>query len=210
MGVEFSDDFDDEVEGTTPPVNFVFDGAVPLDNLEVDDAHFHSSPHGMYCNKTAAAWASGHHDISYSSGEKIGVWTYFENTNTHRAIQLQSTAGNYNAATIVGSMHFRNDTTIRAFDGAVFTDTGFNYVSGSQKKCEWQFDFGANTWDAWYDGDLIINDWGFRVGAVGSIESIQFACYAARFWVDDVVFGDTSLFAVSPAQAGPMSGGVTI
>lgn len=210
MAILFNDNFDGEGEGTDPPINWTPDTVAPLDNNEVDDAQSHSAPHSMWLKSKVGA--NGFIRHVYSSGftdEKITIWVYFPNTTNQRQIFTQDITGDKDSNAQAALLAFQNDGDIEYYDGA-YQDTGYNYTSGFHK-IEIIQDFINDVFDCWYDDIKIITDGGFRNVATDA-KALHLFCASGgtEIWIDDVQIGENAECKVSPAQAGPMAGGVTI
>lgn len=180
--------------------------------MEVDDVQSSSPDHSMWCKGGTAGWDYGFLPISYNLAEKVYLRQYIGVTaNDYHMIEFMDTNAVFGAGNAITTFYFDGTDNIKMYDSTTLTDTGFNYTAGAWKQLEIQFNFGADTFDAWYDSDLIADDWNFYQSA-NSVERISFVCHATgttQMWIDDIQFGEQG-FSISPAQAGPMSGGVTI
>lgn len=191
MAIIFSDNFDGEVEGTSPPANWVKDGVSAPTIFEVDDAQSHSPPHSAKLQHTPAAVRYGHHDeVGGFTDDKITFWLYFDNANTVRYLATQATIGNVDTAELMAFIGFRDDGDIEYYNGA-WQDTGFDYTTGWHK-LEIVLDVGNNDFDAWYDDTKIITNGDYYAGNTGktSAKSLQIGVSAANLWFDDVQIGE--------------------
>lgn len=206
MSVLFTDNFDGEGEGTSPPTNWINDD---LNNCEIDDVRAHSAPHSMWLKaKVGVNGKTRHEEAGGFSTEKVTVWIYFPNTTGQRFLFTQETIGPSDTAKQAAYIRFNIGGDIDYYDG-IYNDTGQNYTAGWHK-IEIVHDLlDADTFELWYDTALIASGAGFR-NAVTTLRAIQFFMVtdSDNIWFDDVQI--SAECKVSPAQAGPMSGGVTI
>lgn len=192
MAVLFSDNLDGEVEGTSPPANWVEDTVKTMGACEVDDVHANSSPHSIYGLATGAT-GGYHHD--YGSGydeEYTEAAIYLESSGICYMI-LQSTTGDYDATKRCVNIRFNSNGNIEYYDTA-WRDTGYNWTAGQWKVLKILPHCGTDTFDAWYDGVQIVNGGDFEDSGA-SIKSIQFLISLAgndRFWLDDIQIGVAS------------------
>ncbi len=118
--------------------------------------------------------------------------------------------GDIDVNEIMALLSFRNDGDIEYHDGG-WQDTGVNYTVG-WRLLKFIHDPDNDCFDAWYEGIKIITAGGYGYGNVNkaSVKSVQPGVSSANMWIDDIQIGDADVCAVTPSQAGPMSGGVTI
>lgn len=193
----FSDNFDGEVEGTSPPANWPNDSAAPAYN-EVDDAYCVSSPHSNWisANGSPSNWRHNYHDVSYNGTGKISVKCRLGAlAKYYMLMRLQDASGGYGSGKLINVFYFDLSNNIKMYDGGTLTDTGYDYTAGSFKLFEIQINWGAETIDAWYDGDLIADDWSFKESGATSVEEICNTVHGAHnseMWLDDWQVGEAS------------------
>jgi hypothetical protein len=191
MTIIFSDNFDGEVEGTSPPVNWTNQ---TFETCEVDDVHSRSSPHSMYLRDTAGSGYCRHEEAAGLTTERLIIYAYFENTTVTRQLITQATTGVVDSAEILAQLSFDAGGDIRYYDGA-WQDTGYNYTTGWHK-IEIVHNLGANQFDAWYDDVKIINAGSVRNGGKASWKAMHlFLLATGNWWIDDVQIGEAAGWA---------------
>ncbi|MBW1858002.1 MAG: hypothetical protein ACTSSE_08515 [Candidatus Thorarchaeota archaeon] len=189
MPILFESNFNGEGEGTSPPVKFLNSVASPMDIFEVDDAHYHSSPHGAkmvgtnkYCHSTYSFTATT---------ERFSTWLYFDTTNNSRALYTQRTPGDFDPTKWLIYINFDASANIQYYSGG-WHDTGTNYSTGWHH-IEIVHDFGSDVYDMWYDDSKIISGGGFyAAGVADSFKSFGHNVGTGNLWMDDVQIGEAS------------------
>lgn len=191
MAIIYSDNFDGESEGTSPPANWVDDGGFPANNFEVDDAQYYSSPHSAWLKKLGSGTGWCHHDEAAGfDTDRISFRRHFTSTDRQHHIITNKATGDHIATNIAAHIQLRNDGSIWWYDGS-YHDTGYTYSTGWHL---WEIvhDCASDTFDLWYDSVQIINNGGFRNTAT-SIKSLHQqvdATYGTvETWFDDVQIG---------------------
>jgi len=188
-GIIFEDDFDLEVEGTSPPANIINQN---LDVCEVDDAQARSLPHSCLLARTVA---DGYCRIPVSfTDDLVVIWTYVSFQAGHKAIELQKTNAVRSGADEVLTLRYNRANTNIEYYVAGWIDTGYNVLFSSWKELKIKCDFIGKTLDIWYDGNLIVDDGAFRDNTATSVESIQLGVNGAtgEFWIDDIQVGEVA------------------
>ncbi len=194
MPILFSDNFDGEAEGTSPPANIVNDATYPANSCEVDDVQAHSSPHSMWVKKNGSGVGWCHRDYGPGfTNEPYVVWYYFENTTQQRHLITNKATGNHVGTNILANVQFQTDADIVYYDGA-YQDTGYNYATGWHK-FEIIHDCPNDQFDMWYDDVEIITAGNFR-NTGSSVKSLHFQVDAGtgtcQLWVDDIQVGEAA------------------
>ncbi|MFC1461657.1 hypothetical protein ACFLQR_03985 [Verrucomicrobiota bacterium] len=188
LGDVYSDNFDGESEGTSPPTNWVKDTATPPPNLEIDDVHSHSSPHGMWMKSSAGNYDKAYHnEASGFTTDKVTEWIYFSATSDFLQLLTQKTAGDYVSTEVLVMVWFDTSGNIQYYDG-IWNDTGYDYSAGWHK-IEIVHDCPNDQFDMWYDDVQVINNGGFR-NSGSIVKSIHIVSYNGKStWLDDVKIG---------------------
>lgn len=190
MAIVFSDNFDGESEGTSPPANWTESPTKTPLNCEVDDVQAHSSPHSMWIKANSSSYDRVYHDeASGFTDDKITIWLYFDNTTKSRQILTQDTIGDYLSTQVAARIAFETNGDIRYYDG-IWNDTGYDYTTGWHK-IEIVHDVDADTFDCWYDDVQIINNGGFQNVADSIKNILSIVGDSGNLWVDDVQIGSS-------------------
>ena len=188
LGTLSSDNFDGDSEGTSPPTGWVNYGGLRLANNEVDDTQSSSSPHSQWLKAK-----TGNHGVTYKAlnftTEKITYCVYFEDTTSDWRFYTQKTAVGYNGSYMLVYFWCGTDGKIYYYDSSTH-DTGYTYSTGWHK-FEFVHDFGADTFDAWYDGTKVVTGGGFRNTASSGVQIANFMALGAdnEVWQDDIKVG---------------------
>lgn len=188
------DNFDSEALGT-PPSNWPEYPGKPFLIRQIDNVHYHSSPHSMWLKSQPSVHGMCGATQPFTT-ERIRLWVYFEDTaKDFRIITCKNTVG-YVAGNWMAYLYASTDGKI------YYYDTGANpvgdYTTG------WHYfdivhDWGTDTFDAWYDGVQIVTSGSFfsnQTGDDGAGINIFMPLGADNeVWVDDVEVG-----------AGPVTG----
>lgn len=190
MSNDIEINFDLEVEGTSPAADFTDDVGFPPTASEVDDAHYASSPHGMLLTNGIGVFGASRVQMgSASTKTYLRVRMYISSTSVYNTIILQKTTGVYVPANTI--IHFAGytDGTIRYYDGAWKT-TGQAYTTGWHT-FEVEIDYGAETYDIYYDGSLVKADTPFRSSgsSAWSLHLLR-GVVTGNNWYDDIILGD--------------------
>lgn len=169
----------------------------------------------MWCKKGGGTgWGYCRIPYSYNGDEKCSFEMWATIVEAGEMMVFQSTNAIYDATKWISGFYITAVGDIKCYDGGVLTDTGFNLTQGAMDKWDVEHDFSAKTYDAWYDGDLIADDYDFKDGSATSLECIQIGCNKgvsaeAEIWIDNYQLGESGeIFAISPAKHGAMAGGV--
>ncbi len=195
----FSDNFDSEVEGTSPPINWVPDtqsNYIPL-ACEVDDQRSKSGPHSMYLLSPSVWFGFCHHDIPGGfTDEPYYFSVYPTSTTIFGYLLTQNSVGNFDDSQTAAYIGFRDDGFIKYYAGS-WINTGVSYVANSWNDMIIIHDFNNNTFDCWHNGVLIIDDGGFRSPS-SDIKSLQFGISSVGnpdyMWIDDIQIGNNTLW----------------
>lgn len=188
MPIQFFDDFDLEVEGTSPPANFVNGGgtAAPT-NLEVDNVHSFSAPQSMWLNQAGSTDSWCRRNESFTT-KKWSFRVYIPSLGKNYYFASQATGGNQDMNELMAQLVFRSNNNIEYYDGA-YHDTGYNYTVGMHI-VEIVHDVGNDQFDCWYDGVKILTNAPFRNGGKASVESIRYGVYNSNMWLDNIQIGE--------------------
>jgi len=210
MPIIYEEDFDELPEGQSPPSGWIKSGLYPPDICEVDDAQYHSSPHSTKLYDAVSSGYCRREEAGGFTDDRVIKWLYFNNANTARNVLTQATAGDRDNNELLAFIGFRQTGDIMYYVNA-WQDTGYNFSVGWHK-LEIVHDLGNDCFDAWYDEVKIIAGGAYYTGITGKtiVKTVHVAVYCSYLWFDDVQIGEGGGCTVSPAQAGPMSGGVTI
>ena len=184
MAVIFEDNFDGEVEGTSPPANWINRAAT---NCEVDDVQSHSGSYSMWLFDATAHGYAAHELVSGLTDERITIWIYFENINKNRQIYTQATLGTLVAAQMMVRLYFRPDGTIQWYDGT-YHDSGYTYTTGWHK-IEIVQDVPNDQYDVWYDDVKVLKN--ALMANVGKTVwwQVVINAFASQLWADDIQIG---------------------
>lgn len=212
MAEIFLDPFEDppETEGEAP-TQWDSYGGYTFDNREVDDVRAHVGSLSCWLKARAGGNSFCGAPTGAYTTERVRTWVYFEDEGKDFRIISCVTGPGYISTRYMAYVMFSTDGKI------YYYDTGANEIKDGYGT-GWHYidiyhDWDANTYDIYYDGVLLQADCLFfseQVGAGGAGINIFMGAGADNeVWMDDVQVGEDEC-AVSPAQAGPMAGGVTI
>lgn len=212
MAIIFLDEFEDppETEGNAPTLWPIYNG-MTFQNREVDNVRAHLGSLSLWLKSKASG--HGFCEASQAFGtERIRIWVYFEDTTTDFRMITSKTAVGYTSANFMAYLYAATDGKIYYYDTGA-NDTGQTYSTG------WHYfdivhDWGADTFDAWYDGTQIVTGGSFFSNQTGA-SGVGVAFFIPEgadneMWVDDVQIGESAPFSLSPSRAGPTAGGVPI
>jgi len=208
MAIEYSEDFDG-VTAPDLPTGYTAQGSPTTFATATDQ--YRSSPNSLKINSgNSGSWRGGYKDITGTT-ETVYMHTYVASTNVRRRIATQNGTGAWDRGShCLAGIYFNSDGYIYYFDGAVNTKS-IAYNSGAWKELKIVHDFDADTYDAWYDGDLICTGAAFDASDAGnSCVNLQFqtADVASDIWIDDIQIGDApeGWPGASPTGAGVSCG----
>ena len=186
------DNFEDppETEGN-PPTQWPSYGGYTWDIREIDDAQPHTGALSLWLK----ARAGGHSFCGWTvpiTDKKLRIWVYFRNTTSDFRMISEKSAMGYISANFMVYLFCDTEGNIKYYDSE-FVDTNVDYTTG------WHYfdivhDWGADTFDAWYDGVQIVFNGGYYAGQSGG-SAVGIAIFMGQgadneLYMDDV---DTDL-----------------
>jgi len=188
LGGKYFENFDNETDGDSPPDSWTLRPGTDCTVKEVDDANYYSAPNSFKMSNGAST-LNGRiycHDMGDNAYPTTwSVWTYVDDASQYYYPLVVYASDNSAAIGI----YFRNDNSIRSYDDTSFTDTGTNYVTDQWVQIRVEADWSADTFDAWYGGTQIINDWGIYDHVNGMDRICVGINQATTAWFDDIEVG---------------------
>lgn len=201
---------DGEVDGAAP-ADFTEDGTYTFGTFEIDDAEYYS---GTKSIKTIASGGTGMFRRDESGGfdtDPVIIAVKMPTASEHTTIYSMDATGDYVGTNIIINLQLEATTQNIEYKDAtqVWIDTGYNWSAG-WNKFKFIHDCGNDQFDAWLGETKIIENGTFRYTAT-SVKAIHMSGKTSgngTAWWDIIQIGEQC--TITPAQAGPMSGGVTI
>ena len=133
-----SKNFDGEVEGTSPPADFINQETThPMIELEVDDVQSHSSPHSCKMLNSASTGRRCRVAVSFDSSDSVEFWVYVDTPfgpSVYYLFALQATTGDWNGSEQILTLFYNNDGNIYYYKDAAWNDTGIAWTANAWKK----------------------------------------------------------------------------
>ena len=190
MALIFSDNFDSESDGDSPPVNWDNDTSFPLTSLEVDNAQYVSSPNSVYIRSSSYGYA--HHDISAGTTEFAEVEIYAQTTGENIGFILQSTEGDVNSANQGALILFQPDGWIDYYSGGYIPICTY---SAGWNKIKIVPDYVNDDFDFYLDDVLKSSNLPFR-NDIDTCKGIHLFINSAGAnddcWYDNIQVGDSA------------------
>lgn len=208
----YSNDFDGEVEGTSPPASFILDTEKVIQACEVDNVRSHSGPNSLWLQRTGgfADWGYARFLQTFTD-ENFTVCLYLDNAADYRMVRLEDDTDNAEVGAIVSVIYLDSTSNIMYYDGASLVDSGYNYAGGWHK-FEILNNFTTKTYKIYYDGVKVTgaSDPDFNKATATAVRAVHFGCSngagTSNLWVDDIMIGEGSTTAPDWLSVDPLSG----
>lgn len=205
--VYFTDNFDSEAEGTSPPTNWVNSTNYTLSKCEVDDAHANSAPHSMLLESHTIG-DDCFHNLNDMDNSKWSFRLYVPGSG-NRKFSMMATTTDIVLAANVGPFVAIVSKYIRWYDGA-YHDSGYNISYSSWGLLEIEANLATDTFDVWYNSVKVITGASFYDGNnLSELNQVRigFLTSGRQMWIDDVVIGVPSAVSMNNiVNVHPVSG----